>query len=352
MTNSPDHHIEIWPVPPVPFTDRLEVDSEALYALNEFYVAKGATGLFLLAFSGEGLELNTEQRLLVCRRSVEQLRGRMQVVVGGNFTGSLDEQIDRINRIAATGPDAVVLFLSTLPDGNRLIDDLLTIAERTHDVPLGLYECPLPEHRLLTPAEVGLLAESGRFVFMKETSRDRVQFRAKLRATAGSPLKLYQANFGQLPMSLEDGARGFCGIVASVFPELVNRYCNDSSLSARTRERLYDTLRAGLEAATLAPYPASLKYALKLRGLSMNSHSLMQGGEPINGSVQQSIERTMIELGLLEDYESLFLRLTSDPLTETDLAHGLRGPLGERWHDYPEGASATKSSNAADLSTD
>ena len=37
-------------------------------------------------------------------------------------------------------------------------------------VPLGIYECPAPYHRLLTPEMLAFCAGSGRFLFIKDTS--------------------------------------------------------------------------------------------------------------------------------------------------------------------------------------
>lgn len=269
-------HREIWPVPPVPFSANNQVDGHALDELIEFYIRANVDGLFILAYSGEAFELQDEERVAICRQVMARAKDRLKIFAAGNFDGDLSHQIDQLNRIASTGIDGVIVFLSTMPDAGRVVADLCTVA-RNVDAPLGVYECPVPEHRMLTPSGVATLAETGRFIFMKETSRDRAIYKAKLRAAEGSGLKLYQANWGRLPGSLDDGCPGFCGIIANIFPELVDKFCNDASLLPEQREALYVALTNILDKVVRRHYPASLKYVLGKRSLSIRTKSRMSG---------------------------------------------------------------------------
>ena len=309
MTTNPSesNRREIWPVPPVPFDDSQEVDTAGVDHLVDFYASAGMDGLFVLAYSGEGLELSDEQRHTLCRCVVRRAKGRLPVVAAGNFGGTLAEQIDELNRMADSGPDAVVVFLSTLPGRDRLIDDLLTIA-RNVSGPLGIYECPVPEHRRLTPQEVGQLAATGRYIFMKETSRDRRQHRDKLEAAAGSPLKVYAANLAALPSALADGCPGFCGIVANAFPELIDAYCNDSALSVPMRQELFETLCQLLDLITVRHYPASMKYVLRRRGIPISTRSQMTGGQDIDAQDRRRLDDALARLEPSGDEDQLWTR--------------------------------------------
>ena len=299
MTPSDTRRFEVWSVPPTPFTESAEIDVDALDLLTDFYLDHGVDGLFLLALSGEGLEQSDQQRLTVARHVIERASGRARIAVGGNFSGTLEEQIEGINRLAERRPDAIVTFLSTLPRRDDLVEDLLTLAEHTGDVALGVYECPVPEHRLLSPGQVRQLAETGRFVFMKETSRDRQTHREKLAAARGTPLRVYQANLGQLPNSIVDGTAGFCGIIANVFPELVHAIGNDRELEESDRTSLLQRLSSILELMVARDYPASMKYLLSLRGVPIKTCSLMAGGESIDAERCRELEEAAETLGLL-----------------------------------------------------
>ncbi|MEX2168556.1 MAG: dihydrodipicolinate synthase family protein [Pirellulales bacterium] len=322
-------HREIWPVPPVPFTRDNRVDERAIDKLVEFYVNAGVDGLFILAYSGEAFELSAEEQLAVCRRVVEQTAGRLRIVVAGNFGGDLNSQIDQLNRITDYGPDATIIFLSTLPDRTQMVDDLLHIASHV-DAPLGVYECPVPEHRLLSAEDVATLAATGQFVFMKETSRDRQLYRAKLLATQDSPLKLYQANWGQLPRSLDDGCPGFCGIIANVFPELADAFCNADSLSSVGRTALHEVLSYALSCITQRHYPATMKYVLQKRGIPMNAISRMKGARDVDAEDVRRLDEMLDQLSLLSSPSELVSLISKRVNEPSDKA--LRGPhLPAEW---------------------
>jgi 4-hydroxy-tetrahydrodipicolinate synthase len=301
-TNAPGGNVrrEVWPVPPVPFTRDNRVDERALDELVEFYVRAGVDGLFILAYSGEAFELTAAEQLAICRRVVARAAGRLRVVVAGNFGQDLNDQIERLKQLAQFGPDALIVFLSTLPNGTRMTDDLLKISEKI-DAPLGVYECPVPEHRVLSPSDVSMLAGTKQFVFMKETSRDREIYRAKLLATRDSPLKLYQANWGQLPHSLEDGSPGFCGIIANLFPELVDAYCNSDSLTITGRKALHEVLSHTLSCIAERHYPSTMKYVLQKRGLSIDTTARMNGARNVDADDICRLDEMLGDLDLLRD---------------------------------------------------
>lgn len=66
------------------------------------------------------------------------------------------------------------------------------LMDLTGDLPLGLYETPVPKARNLTPAMVQWIAESGRFNFLKDTSLSISTLLEKtqaLKSVQGTPLK-------------------------------------------------------------------------------------------------------------------------------------------------------------------
>ncbi len=113
----------------------------------------------------------------------------------------------RRSHIVNLGVDAAVAAPSLLPSGTDLGEQLLELAELTDPrVPLAVYELPEPEHRLLSADEVGNIARTGRFVFMKDTCRQIEPFTAKVAAARGTALKVFQTNMTILPPSLANAA--------------------------------------------------------------------------------------------------------------------------------------------------
>jgi 4-hydroxy-tetrahydrodipicolinate synthase len=140
------------------------------------------------------------------------------------------------------------------------------LMELTGDIPLGLYECPAPYHRLLSPALLGRLAQTGRFLYHKDTCSDPHPIRAKLLATAGTPLGFFNANTPTLLMSLQNGAAGFSPIGANYYPNLYVRLLNAFPAEMDSARDLQRRLSV-MEGVASTKYPAAAKRYLGKLGL-------------------------------------------------------------------------------------
>lgn len=255
------------------FDENDRLDLAAMGALLDFYAGLGLPGVLALGQASEMLLLDDAERRQVAQFVAQHPRGKLRLATVGNFGATLDEQARSLQRIYEQGTDVVVVALSLLPNADDLGAQLLEIADRLPaHVRLGIYELPEPEHRLLTPAEVGEAAASGRYFFMKETSRQLETFRAKVAASAGRPLKIYQANLQMLPASMAAGGRGFCGWMPIVAPELCAQVC-DLSLPAQLRGAAQEALLAFYAVMVAHGFPASAKYILAQRGLPIAPNS-------------------------------------------------------------------------------
>ena len=96
---------------------------------------------------------------------------------------------------------------------------------------------------------------------MKETSRNLDAFSAKVKAAAGSNLRIYQANLQALPPTMEAGSNGFCGWMPIVAPELCAQVC-DLTLPAELRKLAHDKLVAFNAVMVAHGFPASAKHIL------------------------------------------------------------------------------------------
>lgn len=249
------------------FDDDDRLDLAAMGAMLDFYAALGLPGVLALGQASEMLLLDDAERRQVAQFVAQHPRGKMRLATVGNFGATLDEQARSLQRIYEQGTDVVVVALSLLPSADDLGAQLLEIARRLPaHVRLGIYELPEPEHRLLTPAEVAETAASGRYFFMKETSRQLESFRAKVAVSAGSPLKIYQANLQMLPASMDAGGCGFCGWMPIVAPELCAQVC-DLSLPVDVRVAAQAALLAFYDVMVAHGFPASAKHILAQRGL-------------------------------------------------------------------------------------
>lgn len=246
------------------------IDWEGVDALTDWYNAAGAAGLFAVCLSSEMYVLNPEERLALARRVVARSDGRVPVIATGTYGGTIEEQAAFVREMAETGVDAVVAITSQLAGAG---EDEATfrahceeLLERTAPVPLGLYECPVPYKRLLTPEMAGWLGGTGRFLYLKDTSCDLDAIRAKVDAIEGTPLGLYNAHTPTALASLEAGAAGISPIAGNYYPELYARlYRSSSERPAEARE--LQRMLTLMEGVARSRYPTAAKAFLGMRGL-------------------------------------------------------------------------------------
>jgi 4-hydroxy-tetrahydrodipicolinate synthase len=253
----------VWPAMLMPFTANNTIDWKALDELIEWYIAAGVAGLFAVGQSGEMFALDDDERLAVARHVVERAAGRVPVVATGTFGGPVVEQARFVRRMADTGVAAVTVISGALAvadeDEDMLRERLTALIAATTGIPLALYECPLPYHRVMSPELVGWAAQSGRFHLLKETSRSVDAVRAKIDASAGTPLRVYNADTTALLDTLRAGGHGYCGIAANFYPDLLAWLCTHFEQYPARAEQL-QAFFATVDPAIHQRYPLCAKH--------------------------------------------------------------------------------------------
>ena len=262
-----------WPILLTGFDEHNKLDLPAVGALLDFYDELGIPGVLALGQASEMLLLSDEERFRIAEFVASHPRRNLTMTMVANFGATLPDQARSLGHIFNLGVDVVVVALALLPSAERLGEQLLELTRMAAPyLRLGIYEIPEPEHRLLSAEEVGVVAATGRYYFMKETSRVRDTFGAKVAAAAGTNLKLFQANLQALPPTMKLGSSGFCGWMPIVAPELCAQVC-DMSLSAELRKLAHDKLVAFNEVMVAHGFPASAKHILSLRDLPIQPGS-------------------------------------------------------------------------------
>ena len=173
--------------------------------------------------------LDDGERLEVSRRVVNRAGGRVPVVATGTFGGPVEDQAAFVRRMADTGVDAVVVIVCLLAgrdeDEEVLKRNMERLLELTDPVPLGLYECPTPYHRLISPGLFGYLGGTGRFLYHKDTVCNIEVLRQKIDAVRSTGLGVYNAHFETGLEGLRYGAAGISPVAGNVFPELFSWLC-------------------------------------------------------------------------------------------------------------------------------
>jgi 4-hydroxy-tetrahydrodipicolinate synthase len=249
-----------------PLTTDQRIDWAGVDRLTDWYLAAGVAGLFAVAQSSEMFALDDAERLDLARRVVRRVAGRVPVVASGTFDRSVAAQADFVRRMADAGVAAVTVLTGMMAEAGEddavwrgRVERLLTL---TDPLPLALYECPAPYHRLLSPDLVAWAAATGRFHLLKETSRSIEQVRVKIAATRGTPLGIYNADATTLLPSLRDGGRGYCGIAANVYPALLVQLCATFATAPDAAEQLQDFLTVA-DVIVHTGYPITAKTYLR-----------------------------------------------------------------------------------------
>ena len=213
----------IYPTMIVAYTPEGEIDYPAMGELIEWYIDKGVHGIFALCQSTEIVYLSLEERLKLGKFVMDKVNGRVPVVMSGVTADTLEGQIEEALKIAELKPAALVLLSNRIDDDAQytLTEKIqILLSKLPEDLPLGIYEIPVPYKRLITDEELKFMANSGRFAFIKDTCCDVETMRRRAEITQGLDFGLFNANAATILNTIRFGYAGFSGIMANIHPEL------------------------------------------------------------------------------------------------------------------------------------
>ena len=291
---------EMWPVMLTPFTERGEVDYNALERLIAFYEEGGCSGLFAICQSSEVFHLSLEERVKIA--DFVKKHAHVPVIASGHVSDGREAQLEELRRVTDTGVDAVILITNRLArngeDPRVWMDNLMYLVDHLDPaMPLGFYECPAPYKRLMSLEELKTCAETGRFHFMKDTCCDIATLRARLEVLRGTNLRLYNANTTTLLDSLRAGAAGFSGVMASFHPELYAWLLNHVEDSRAETVQAALTICSEIERQI---YPVNAKYHLQTVGLPITLRSRTQDCRLLTPTFQEEVRQMQVLVDYLK----------------------------------------------------
>lgn len=274
----------LWPVMLTPFLENNEVDYSTLKKLTYFYIDSGAQGLFSNCLSSEMFQLTTTERLKVIQTVVKAANSKARVVASGTFSPDMKKCAEFIKQVHDTGVDAVIVISNQIADideGDDVFKKRIELLlELTGNIPLGLYECPYPYKRLISTDLMGWLAQTGRFIYHKDTSCDLRSIQNKLEVIKGTPYSLYNANTITSLSSMESGAAGISPIGANLYPELYSFLISEFSRKGSSKPLVQLNAQLDLMDAIVDQcYPFSAKLFLQNRGFPITTTCRIQHGK-------------------------------------------------------------------------
>ncbi len=289
-----EYRFGAYPTMITPFKEDGSVDYNRAEDYVEWYFEKGCAGIFAVCQSSEIFYLTVEERVELNKRvyaKAQELKKKsgmeFAIVSSGHVADSIEDQAYELNKIYESGTDALILITNRLDLNNEGDDVWIKNAERLlsmlpADVNLGLYECPHPYKRLVSPKILKWCIETDRFYYMKDTCCDAKMIKERLDIIKGTHFNLLNANCQTLLQSLRDGGAGYCGIMANFHPELYVWLCENYEKETEKAESIQNLLGTVGFTEQGLPYPLSAKYHMCLEGLETLVTARSRKGEVLS----------------------------------------------------------------------
>lgn len=300
--------LQLYPTMVTPFAKDLSVDFASVARLIRHYAACGCDGVFAVCQSSEMFFLTDDEKIELAAFCIRECRTLgLKCVASGHTQEDLPAQIAYLQRLELLEPDAVILVSNRLAgedeqDSTAIANLELVLKDLRPGTRLGIYECPYPYKRLLTPEIISFMIKSGRFDFLKDTSCQIEVIRNRLRQMDGSTLRLYNANAATLLDSYSAGATGYSGVMLNFIPELFSRLKTYSSdyewptgvsrpFDKGIAEALADCISL-MSVVEYQNYPVNAKYVLQQKGI-MKTLLTRNGKPPLTESQYREMNAFM-----------------------------------------------------------
>jgi len=256
-----------------PYKKDGSIDYDTALKYVDWYYENGIDGIFAVCQSSEIFYLSLEERVELNKRvykRAKELDKNFLVVSSGHISETIEEQAEELNAIYKSGTDALILITNRLDINNEGDDVFIKNAEKLLallpvDAKLGLYECPYPYKRLVTPKILDWCLSTGRFYYMKDTCCDAALIAERAKQLKGSSFKLLNANCQTLLEAMRNGADGYCGIMCNYHPKLYawlrENYKSEKADFVQSVIGTFGFTEVGL------PYPLTAKYHMNLCGM-------------------------------------------------------------------------------------
>lgn len=285
----------VYPTMLTPFTKDNKIDYDGVLSLLDWYKKKGVDGIFAICQSSEIFYLSFEERLELLKFIMANKPDGMSIVASGHTADDLEVQIKEATAFIETGIDAYVFISNRFAKADEsddvLIANMKKVADALPEISLGVYECPYPYKRLLSPYVLKKMAESGRYAFIKDTSCNLQQIGKKLDAVKGSSIKIFNANAATLLQSLKMGCGGYSGVMANFHPDLYSRLIAAlKSGNDELAEKLQNIV-GFFSVAECQCYPVNAKYYLSLDGVNIGINTRTRNPDELTQSRKLEIDQ-------------------------------------------------------------
>lgn len=291
-----------------------KIDYKTVDRYVDWYFENGLDGIFAVCQSSEIFYLSLEERVTLNKRVYERSKmleakhGRVFTVVSsGHVSDHIEDQIKELNEIWKSGTDALILITNRLAAQDESDDVWIENAEKLlrhlpSDAKLGLYECPHPYKRLVTPRVLDWCLKTGRFYYMKDTCCDAAVIAERCKQFKGSHFQLLNANCQTLLESMRAGADGYCGIMCNFHPALYAWLGRNFEKEPEKAELVQSVIGVFGFTEVGLPYPLTAKYHMNLCDIPTENIARNRSSEELTDYGRSCMKQMKLATDALEDF--------------------------------------------------
>jgi len=280
-----------------PFTEKGDLDEEALQQLVEFQIKSGIHGLYPCGTVGEGPTMSIEQRKQVAEIVVDQVKARIPVIVhiGAINTTMTVELAKHAEKVGADALGCVTPYYFTLDD-DAIIEHYRRVAKAVR-IPIFVYNIPHRTNINITPNLMAKLAKLPNIIGIKDSSRDFTQL-CEYIEKLGKGFTVICGTDALIIPAFFMGAKGAISAISNVFPELFvdayDAYKKGNYEKAIALQYKIIAARRVLGKPAIAP----LKEALKMR--RFRAGTVKNPLRPMTEKEIIKLRNSLIGLGLIK----------------------------------------------------
>jgi 4-hydroxy-tetrahydrodipicolinate synthase len=210
-------------VTPFLASEEKPIDWRAFERLVEAQVAGGVTGVVPCGTTGESPTLSEDELVAVIQKTVELVRGRVEVVAGCGGT-STAKATSLAKKAEAAGADAVMVVVPyyNRPSQDGLVEHFVQVARSTR-LPVIVYNIPGRSAVDLSIDALGRIAEASANVVAVKEATGNVLRAQEIGRRFGDRLRVLSGDDGLTLTMLAVGATGVISVGSNVRPRAVAR---------------------------------------------------------------------------------------------------------------------------------
>jgi len=252
-----------------PFDDHGDIDFGGVRQVVDFVLAKGVHAVMVGGTTGEGMLLSLEERKALCEKVLEQVNGRVPVII---HTGCIDTRstIELSRHASAAGANlvsAIVPYFFTLSE-EQVFQHFIRVAEAIPETPFLLYAFPGNAKNDISPSLLSrLLRAAPNIVGIKSSNDDLIRFQEYVEAGGEGFIPCFGVDelmLGGLAFGSQAQISGNANSFPEPFIQLYQAYQNGDISRAQQLQKLVNTI---VNIHHAGQTPAFFKETLKLRGV-------------------------------------------------------------------------------------